>query len=94
MKKALSLVIFILMSSANAEYRVFQYFVKSSNPLSMDQNSYQVTSTLDPTSFIAYHGGKESLSVDLVRSWMCYGNTAKKQLCAPPLEQMQAKQEE
>tara|TARA_R110002072_G_scaffold276051_1_gene437596 strand:- start:356478 stop:356771 length:294 start_codon:yes stop_codon:yes gene_type:complete len=74
-----------------AEYRVFQYYVKPAHSLSMDQKSHLVTSTLDPVSYISYHGGNQVIKIDLLRSWMCKGNTANKQLCAPPFEDLQTK---
>lgn len=51
-----------------------------------DQQSYLTTSTLDPVSYMAYHGGSESIEVDLLRSWICLGNTAKEQFCPAPLD--------
>lgn len=40
-----------------------------------------VTSTLDPIAYVAYHGGDESVEVNLLRSWQCMGNTSKAQVC-------------
>ena len=74
-------------TSVQAEYRVYQYYVKSRFSLPQDKNSYIVTSTLDPVSYVAYHGGYDSLKVDLLRSWTCVGHTgAGKELCEPVLE--------
>ena len=73
--------------SANAEYRVYQYYVKSKLKLPTDKSGYLVTSTLDPVSYISYHGGNTSLKVDLLRSWMCVGHTGgQKKLCPGPEE--------
>ena len=83
------LIIFgiVLSYSARAEYRVYQYYVKSRFILPQDKNSYIVTSTLDPVSYVAYHGGYDSIKVDLIRTWACVGHTgAGKKLCEPPLE--------
>lgn len=89
MKKIILLLLFI--QTTQAEYRVYQYYVKPAHSLSMDQKSHLVTSTLDPVSYISYHGGNAVIKIDLLRSWMCKGNTANKQLCAPPFEELQAK---
>ena len=40
-----------------------------------------VTSTLDPVSYAAYHGGNLTLEVNLLRTWQCMGNTSKKSIC-------------
>ncbi|GEM_PF-717676 len=70
---------------ADAEYRVYQYFIKSTYPKTDDQKSYVVTSTLDPVSYLAYNGGGETIKVDLVRSWVCLGHTGDKvDYCLPP----------
>lgn len=75
----------MVFHEVNAEYRVYQYTVQAKNPYSMDTVSHIVTSTLDPESYISYHGGWETLRIDLVRSWMCFGDTSNKQVCQPPL---------
>jgi hypothetical protein len=75
----------MVFTEASAEYRVYQYTVRAKNPYSMDTTSHIVTSTLDPESYVSYHGGWEMLKIDLVRSWMCYGDTSNRQVCKPPL---------
>ncbi|OUR97803.1 hypothetical protein A9Q84_06275 [Halobacteriovorax marinus] len=88
--KKLSLITFLSMNFINiakAEYRVFQYYVKSRLKLPTDQRGYLVTSTLDPVSYLSYHGGNTSLKVDLLRSWTCKGHTGNYQeLCRGPEE--------
>ncbi len=69
------------MNSANAEYRVYQYYIKSKTSNISAPNAQLVTSTLDPVSYAAYHGGKLTLDINLLRSWICFGNTSKKDLC-------------
>ena len=86
--KSFILVIFLavmVLNKTHAEYRVYQYTVKARNPFSMDQKSHVVTSTLDPQSYLAYHGGSESHKIDLVRSWMCRGDTSNQAVCRPPI---------
>lgn len=68
-----------------SEYRVYQYHIKARHPSSVSQEPYLITSTLSPTSYLAYHGGQQSLEIDLLRSWMCYGNTSYEKTCPPPL---------
>ena len=40
-----------------------------------------VTSTLNPLAYVAYHGGRESVEVNLLRSWQCMGDTSKSSIC-------------
>ena len=76
-----------LSTSALCEYRVYQYFVKSRFHLPLDQKAYLVTSTLDPVSYLSYHGGNESIKIELLRSWMCKGDTGEgREICPAPLE--------
>jgi len=73
--------------SALAEYRVYQYQVRSRFPTDYESEPHIVTSTLDPVSYLAYHGGETSLKVDLMRSWTCEGHTGNfADYCAGPLE--------
>ncbi len=59
------------MPFSHAEYRVYQYWVKSK---SHDKASL-ITSTLNPKAYIAYYGNEREISLNLVRSWLCYGDT-------------------
>jgi len=74
-----------LVISTKAEYRVYQMAVKATNPFSLDQKTHVITTTLNPRAYVAYHGGSLTLQVDLLRTWMCLGNTANKNLCGPPI---------
>ena len=74
---------------ASAEYRVYQYFVKSKFNLPQDKEGHLVTSTLDPVSYIAYHGGRQSIEIDLLRTWVCKGHTGHfKKFCDSPLDKL------
>jgi hypothetical protein len=64
-----------------AEYRVYQYYVQTKLQNITNVPYEVVTSTLDPKSYVAYHGGTESISINLLRSWMCFGNTSKQDVC-------------
>lgn len=93
LSRSVILIIFLalmIMNGTHAEYRVYQYTVKARNPFSMDQKSHVVTSTLDPQSYLAYHGGANTLKIDMVRSWMCYGDTSNKEVCLPPISRSSA----
>ena len=61
----------------------------------MDQQAYMVTSSMDPVTYTAYHGGMSAIKVELLRSWMCHGFTGgSKNYCNPPLEAAQKASEE
>ena len=80
---------FLLPMQAQAEYRVYQYFVKSKFNLPQDKEGHLVTSTLDPVSYIAYHGGRQSIEIDLLRTWVCKGHTGYfKKFCDSPLDKL------
>jgi hypothetical protein len=81
LKIIVSIILCIYSLSLLAEYRVYQYY-SHSKIQNLTNPPYEiVTSTLDPKSYIAYHGGPESLEINLLRSWMCVGNTSKQEVC-------------
>lgn len=83
------LIIGLLLSFQSfAEYRVYQYLVSPTYPIPQDGQSFIVTSTLHPKAYETYHGGSESIKVDLLRSWICKGFTGdKKEFCKSPLSE-------
>lgn len=81
-----SLIFLSLASPALAEYRAYQYYVKSKLEYPYDSASYVATSSLDPVSFLAYHGGRDSIQIELLNSWMCMGHTGGKETCLSPYE--------
>jgi len=66
---------------AQAEYRVYQYYVRTKIANLNSPPATLVTSTLDPKSYAAYNGGSSSIEVNLLRSWVCLGDTSKKPIC-------------
>ncbi len=64
--------------SAHAEYRAYQYIVKSRDPLATatKADARYIVSILSPTNYKAYHGGN-LVSVDLLRTWICPGYTGR-----------------
>lgn len=78
--------LFIIFLSLNAntalsEYRVYQYYVRSKTQNINPSSANIVTSTLNPISYAAYNGGNLSIEVNLLRSWLCYGDTSKREVC-------------
>ena len=69
-----------------AEYRAYQYIIKQKyQNLADDEQPYSsiITSSLSPTSFIAYNGGENTIKIELLNSWICPGNTSHQQICSP-----------
>lgn len=82
--KKMGLLILIASSTASnafGEYRVYQYYVRPKIQNINAAGAQLVTSTMDPRTYVAYHGGNNSVEVNLLRSWMCMGNTSKKSIC-------------
>lgn len=87
MRLFLSVLFIFSISSAFAEYRVYQYQVTSRFTSDYQSKPHIVTSTLDPVSYLSYHGGETSIKIDLMRSWTCQGHTGGMQEpCLGPLE--------
>ncbi|MBL7665715.1 MAG: hypothetical protein JNM93_11330 [Bacteriovoracaceae bacterium] len=76
----------ILVSmTAHAEYRVYQYLIKNRDSVQDRDVIYKEVSTLNPVAYVAYNGGSEAISVDLIRTWICPGYTGgKKEYCSSP----------
>jgi hypothetical protein len=83
MKKILFFTLISLSFSSFAEYRVYQYLVKNTVYNQDQANGQIITSTLNPVAYKAYHGGS-LVKVDLLRTWICPGHTAKKDICPSP----------
>ena len=81
-KNFITLLLFLNSTLAFSEYRVFQYYVRPKIQNIVVVSSELVTSTLDPIAYVAYHGGQESVEVNLLRSWQCMGDTSKSQICS------------
>lgn len=87
-KSLLFVSILLLPLSAIAEYRAYQYLVKSNDPYAVATRSQAqyIVSTLSPQTYKSYHGGS-FITVDLLRTWMCPGYTGKGQkVCDHPYD--------
>jgi hypothetical protein len=72
-----------------AEYRVYQYMVETIQKSPDSKGSSIIRSSLDPETFIAYNGGRDLVSVDLLRTWICPGYTGeKREYCQSPYEKL------
>ena len=88
--KKLLLIIFFASTNSLAEYRVYQYTIKNMNKdNNQSSNIKYIKSTLNPVAYKAYHGGGNSLQIDLLRTWICPGYTGnKKDLCESPYKKL------
>ena len=84
MKNFFSIGLFFINNFANAEYRAYQYLVTHRTPKIQDNNPYMVMTTLNPVAYVQYHGGPESVKIDLLRTWVCPGHTGRKEICPSP----------
>lgn len=84
MKKTIATLALLISSSSLAEYRAYQYVVVNKIPIVDQPKTTVITSTLDPQSYVAYHGGYGLVGVDLLRTWICPGYTGKREICPSP----------
>ncbi len=80
--------ILVASASAIAEYRAYQYIVKSNDPYAVatKAKAQYIVSTLNPQNYKSYHGGS-FVTVDLLRTWICPGYTGRGQkICDHPYD--------
>lgn len=85
---ALSLMALFYSFGALAEYRAYQYLIKTQDPYAVATraNAQYIVSTLNPQMFKSYHGGN-LVTVDLLRTWICPGYTgSRKPVCDHPYD--------
>lgn len=87
MIKEMTLLFILLSFSAHAEYRAYQYLVKSNDPYAMatKAQAQYLVSTLNPQMYQRYHGGS-FVQVDLLRTWICPGYTGRQPICDHPYD--------
>ncbi len=78
MKFGLFIGILVLPALALAEYRAYQYVVKTNDPYAVATlaEAQYLVSTLSPQMYKTYHGGSY-VKIDLLRTWICPGYTGK-----------------
>ena len=89
MIKFAALLSFMISFGALAEYRAYQYLVKSNDPYAVATRAraQYIVSTLNPQMYKSYHGG-EYVTIELLRTWICPGYTGKRQkICDHPYDQ-------
>jgi len=94
MVKIFIFITILFSFSALAEYRAFQYIVKSNDPYAVATKApaQYIVSTLNPQMFKSYHGGN-SVSIEILRTWMCPGYTGSRtKTCDHPYDKGLASQ--
>ena len=82
----------LLSFSVRAEYRAYQYLVKTNDSFAVATRAraQYIISTLNPQMYKSYHGGS-FVTVDLLRTWMCPGYTGRgKKICDHPYDKEKA----
>ena len=82
------LALIIVSEDSLAEYRAYQYMVKTTDPYAVATNAkaQYTISTLNPQMYKSYHGGS-FITVDLLRTWICPGYTGRGQkICDHPYD--------
>jgi len=76
--KRLLFTTFFFSISAHAEYRAYQYLVKTRDPYATatKADARYIVSTLNPQNYQRYNGGS-FITVDLLRTWICPGYTGR-----------------
>lgn len=86
----LSLIFIFFYNYAHAEYRAHQYVITNKTT----NENYSVISSLNPTAYVAYHGGSMTIGLELINTWLCPGYTGKKKpICQSPEQRLNANQE-
>jgi hypothetical protein len=88
MKLITLLSILALSSQVFAEYRAYQYLVKTSDPYAVTTKAapQYIVSTLNPQMYKSYHGGS-FIKIDLLRTWICPGYTGSRlKVCDHPYD--------
>jgi hypothetical protein len=82
------LAVLIQSVDVRAEYRAYQYLVKTNDPYAVATNAkaQYIVSTLNPQIYKSYHGSS-FITVDLLRTWICPGYTGRGQkICDHPYD--------
>ena len=88
LNKLFFLAFIIFSEDSLAEYRAYQYMVKTNDPyaIATKARAQYIVSTLNPQMYKSYHGGS-FISVDLLRTWICPGYTGRGQkICDHPYD--------
>lgn len=50
---------------------MYQYWIKSKSR----DKAELITTSLNPKAYLAYYGNEKEISLNLMRSWVCHGDT-------------------
>ncbi len=89
--KGLLFTTLMLSGSALAEYRAYQYLVKTSDPYATatKADARYIVSSMNPENYRRFHGGS-LVTIDLLRTWICPGYTGRGTIpCSHPYDKEQ-----
>lgn len=72
--------------SAQGAFRLYKLKVTYRDPQLKRDVTKNVTTTLDHLQYEHYHSGYGRMKVELLDTWYCPGDTARKKLCKKPKE--------
>lgn len=89
-KESTKLIFLILLIStqAIAEYRVYQYSIDYLDTNNQIEKNVIISTTLNKTAYKTYYGINQQ-NIQLLRTWICPGNTSQKLICLSPYEKME-----
>ena len=86
--KILFVFTILISGTAFAEYRAYQYLVKTNDPYAVATKAapQYIVSTLNPQMYKSYHGGS-FVNIDMLRTWICPGYTGSRmKVCDHPYD--------
>ncbi len=88
---AITLCVLVLPSpSAHAAYRVYQLKINDYDAQGKVEANEMITTTLDPWQYEHYYGGYRWMTIKMVDTWYCPGDTSRRAYCEKPLVKSRA----
>ncbi|MFM8312760.1 MAG: hypothetical protein ACKOA8_00575, partial [Deltaproteobacteria bacterium] len=74
----------LLCSPAMASYRIYQLRLRHYDQLGKKKINRVILSFMDPKQYESFHGGPAVMSVEMLDTWYCPGDTSRKKYCKKP----------
>ncbi len=69
-----------------ASYRIYQLRLRHYDQLGKKKINRVILSFMDPKQYESFHGGPAVMSVEMLDTWYCPGDTSRKKYCKKPKE--------
>jgi hypothetical protein len=76
--------VFFCPFSVQAAYRVYQLKIENYNSKGRVEGKEVIMTTLDPWQYEHYYGGYRWMTIKMVDTWYCPGDTSRREYCAKP----------